>query len=126
MNVVAISGNLTRDIELKHTPDGLPVCSFRVAVRRPNTKDKTDFFNFVAWRDKAEFLARYFKKGQRIEIEGYLTTRVWEDKNKAQHVAVEIVCKDVSFGERKQNTEAQEENEPAEFVGLHDDEDLPF
>ena len=126
MNVVAISGNLTRDIELKHTPDGLPVCSFRVAVRRPNTKDKTDFINCVAWREKAEFLARYFKKGQRIEITGYITTRVWEDKNKGQHVAVEILCTDVSFGERKQNAEAQEENEPAEFVGLHDDEDLPF
>lgn len=126
MNVAAISGNLTRDIELKTTPDGVPVCAFSVAVRRPNTKDKTDFINCVAWREKAEFLSRYFKKGQRIEVAGYITTRKWEDKNKGQHVAVEIVCTDVSFGEKKQNTEQQAETEPAGFVDLAGDEDLPF
>ena len=58
MNSIAITGNITHDLELKSTPDGISVCTFTVAVKRPGTKDKTDFLNCVAWRQKAEFITR--------------------------------------------------------------------
>ena len=71
MNVVAISGRITSDPELKQTQDGTSVCRFSVAVRRPNVKDKTDFIDCIAWRQKAEFVSRLFRKGQRIEVTGF-------------------------------------------------------
>lgn len=126
MNVIAISGNITADPELKTTPDGVSVCSFTVAVRRPNVKDKTDFINCVAWREKAEFVTKYFHKGQKIEVDGCLTSRKWEDKNKNKRTSFEILCSNISFGESKKAEAGADTNEEefAEYTG--NDEDLPF
>lgn len=126
MNIIAISGNITHDIELKTTPDGISVCAFTVAVRRPGAKEKTDFITCVAWRQKAEFITRYFSKGQKIEITGILTSRKWEDKNGNKRTAFEIVVNEAGFGEgKKKNDEAAgTEDEFAEFDCS--DEDLPF
>lgn len=66
MNNVSISGRTTKDIELRHTQSGVPVCSFSVAVDRPGVKDTTDFLDCVAWRKSAEFANKYFHKGDRI------------------------------------------------------------
>lgn len=103
MNVIAITGNITADPELKTTPNGIPVCSFTVAVRRPNTKDKTDFINCVSWRACAEFISKYFRKGQRIEVDGCLTSRNWEDKNGNKRTSFEITVNNASFGESKKS-----------------------
>lgn len=129
MNVIAITGNITADPELKTTPNGVSVCSFTVAVRRPGVKDKTDFINCVAWRSCAEFVSKYFRKGQKIEVDGCLTSRKWEDKNGNKRTSFEVMVNNASFGESKK-TEARaatEEAEPAtdEFIDIGD-EDLPF
>lgn len=127
MNVIAISGNITADPELKTTPDGLSVCSFTVAVKRPNTKDKTDFINCVAWRSSAEFITKYFRKGQRIEIDGCLTSRKWEDKNGNKRTSFEVVVNNASFGgSKKDDNSGAATQENFEEMSDTDDEDLPF
>lgn len=125
MNVIAVTGNMTADPELKTTPNGVPVCSFTVAVRRPNTKDKTDFINCVAWRSCAEFISNYFSKGQKIEIDGSLTSRKWEDKNGNKRTSFEITVSNAAFGEsKKAETAAVSETAPEGFENT--DDDLPF
>lgn len=134
MNSVNITGRLTGDIELKTTQSGVSVCGFAVAVDRPAVKDKTDFIDCVAWRQKAEFLSKYFQKGDGIEITGVLTTRNYEDKNGNKRKAVEVVCEQVSFpkGKKKSDGDAQQEApayggyDSSNFEELGDDEDLPF
>jgi len=93
MNIIAISGHLTADPELRSTQSGVPVASFRVGVRRKFSKDdKSDFFNVEAWRSNAEFVAKYFHKGKPIDIEGHLETGPWTDKNGSRHDGVKIVA----------------------------------
>lgn len=130
MNTIAISGNLTATPELKTTSEGVPVCSFTVAVRRPKTKDTTDFITVVAWRQQAEFVSSYFTKGQRIEIAGYLTRRAYKDRNGNNRASFEVICTDVSFGESKKTAEQREDEAAAEPDDYGDFEpvegDLPF
>lgn len=97
MNKVIITGRLTGDPELKITPSGAHVTTFSVAVKRPMVKDKTDFFECVAWRAQAEFICNYFKKGDGIEIIGTLTNREWTDKNGNKRKVTEIECDNVAF-----------------------------
>lgn len=126
MNIIAISGRLTRAPELRTTPNGKPVVEFTVAVDRPGVKDQTDFIDCVAWEKKAEFVARYFKQGKRIEASGVLTTRTYE-KNGVKRKRTEVRCDQVFFGESKKDSE-QAEPEPTndDFRPLHDDDDIPF
>lgn len=136
MNSINITGRVTNDIELKTTQQGTSVCSFTVAVDRPAVKDKTDFIDCVAWRQKAEFLSKYFAKGDGIEITGVLTTRNYEDKNGNKRKAVEVVCDQVSFPKGKKKSDgdnSQQDNAPvysgydsSNFEELGEDEDLPF
>ena len=125
MNSIAITGNITHDLELKTTPDGISVCTFTVAVKRPGTKDKTDFLNCVAWRQKAEFITRYFAKGQKIEITGIMTTRKWEDKNGNKRTAYEIMVNDAAFGEGKKKDDSSPDGNMIPDFECND-EDLPF
>ena len=85
MNKVIMMGRICNDLELKITPSGTNVCSFRIAVDRnyqvKGEEKKTDFFNVVAWRTAAEFVTRYFAKGRMILIEGEMQTRQYTDKN---------------------------------------------
>lgn len=97
MNKVIITGRLTVDPELKITPSGAHVTTFSVAVKRPMVKDKTDFFECVAWRSQAEFICNHFKKGDGIEIIGTLTNREWTDKNGNKRKVTEIECDNVAF-----------------------------
>lgn len=83
-NLVVLTGRLTADPELKTTQSGISVTSFSVAVNRPYRtveEQQTDFINVVAWRKTAEFIAKYFKKGNMIGIEGSIQTRKYTDKN---------------------------------------------
>lgn len=129
MNIIAISGRLTRDPELRTTPNGKPVVEFTVAVDRPGVKDQTDFIDCVAWEKKAEFVARYFKQGKRIEASGVLTTRTYE-KNGAKRKRTEVRCDQVFFGESKKDssstTQAAPEPTNDDFRPLPDDDDIPF
>lgn len=108
-NKVIMMGRIVNDLELKTTPTGVSVCSFRIAVdRRFQTKGeerKSDFFNVVAWRQQAEFLSRYFSKGKMILVEGEMTTRQYTDKNGNPNTWYEIVADRLSFtGEKAAST----------------------
>lgn len=128
MNITAQSGRLTRDPELRYTKaQQRPVCLFRIAVDRPGVKDKTDFFDCVAWDKKAEFVSRYFKKGQRIEVSGILTSREYE-KNGEKRTATEIRCDQVFFGDSKKEPEPTGNWPPGGAGGFEEteDEEMPF
>ena len=101
-NKVILIGNMTADPELRQTASGLSVCSFSIAVNRRNSKAEqgqqtVDFFNIVAWRQQAEFICRYFKKGNPILICGQLQTRTWNDNQGQKRYATEIQADEVSF-----------------------------
>lgn len=101
LNTAAIMGRLVADPELKHTPSGVAVTSFTLAVDRnyakPGEERQTDWIDVVAWRGTAEFICKYFTKGRMIAVSGFLQTRVWEDRYGAKHKAVELVAQQVSF-----------------------------
>ena len=110
-NKVIMMGRLVSDPELKTTPQGVNVCSFRIAVDRRFTpkgeERKSDFFNVVAWRQQAEFVNRYFSKGRMILVEGEMTTRNYTDKNGNPATWYEIVADRISFtGEKSQGSGA--------------------
>ncbi len=107
-NKVIMMGRIVNDLELKSTPSGVSVLSFRIAVdRRFQTKGeerKSDFFNVVAWRSEAEFISRYFAKGRMILIEGELQTRTYQDKNGNTAYVTEIVVDRSTFTGEKANS----------------------
>jgi len=90
MNRVVLSGRLAADPELRRTPNDISVTSFTIAVKRPFSKDATDWIDCVAWRQNAEFISRYFGKGKMILLEGVLQTRTYEDKSGNKRKAVEV------------------------------------
>lgn len=100
-------GRITQDLEIKQTQSGVSVLSFTIAVDRGYVRQgeerQADFINCVAWRQNAEFIARYFAKGRMIAIEGNLRTRTYEDKNGSKHHVTEVYVDGVSFtGEKAQ------------------------
>lgn len=142
MNVVCLVGRLTADPELKQTPAGTNVCSFSLAVQS-NTKKadgtyKTTFVNCVAWRQTAEFISRYFRKGQNIGIHGSIDTRQYQDRDTGKsRTAFEVVVNNTYFVESKSQTTPNsstnvappESNSPEldDFSScLNEDGDLPF
>lgn len=101
-NKVILIGNLTADPELKQTTSGVSVCRFSIAVQRRfgrNDQGQTpaDFFNIVAWRQSAEFVARYFKKGRAILVCGQIQNDNWTDQQGVKHYSTSIVADEVSF-----------------------------
>ena len=101
-NKVILMGNMVADPELKQTTSGLSVCSFRIAVNRRGVKNDngqvtTDFFDIVAWRQSAEFVCRYFKKGNPILVCGQLQQRSWTDNQGQKRYTVEVVADEVTF-----------------------------
>ena len=103
MNTITLLGRATSSIELKQTQAGKSVVNFSLAVKRPYTKDTTDFHNIVAWDKLAELISKYVKKGDQVCIRGYLTNREWQDKQGNKRVSTEIIAEDVDFvgGEAK-------------------------
>ena len=101
-NKVILIGNLTQDPELKQTANGLSVCSFSIAVNRRTSRNEqgqqsVDFINIVTWRQTAEFVSRYFKKGQSILVCGQLQTRTWTDNQGQKRYTTEVVADEVTF-----------------------------
>lgn len=132
MNVLVISGRLTKAPELRSTSNGIAVATFNVAVDRPGIKDKADFIDCVAWRSTAEFVAKWFKKGDPIEVQGPLTTRIYEDKNGNKRKVSEVVCDRIMFTKgRKKEENGETSNETGgnsfeRFGHPVDSEDIPF
>ena len=102
-NKVILGGRLTADPELKTTPSGISVTSFTVAVNRRSRNEDTqaDFLNVTAWRQTAEFVTRYFRKGSSICVVGSIQTRSWTDQNGQKRFATEIVADEAFFVDAK-------------------------
>ena len=111
LNKVILAGRLTKDSELRTTPSGTPVTQFDIAVNRRGTKDgqqpQTDFITVVAWRQTAEFITRYFKKGNAICVVGSIQTRSYTDKNNQKRTATEVVADEAYFVESKAEANPQ-------------------
>ena len=145
LNMVALMGRLTYEPELKTTPSGVSVIRFQVACDRSyqsqGQERQADFIDCVAWRQRAEFISRYFHKGSMIAIEGSIQTQNYTDKNGNNRKSVEVVANNVSFCGSKADSgtsaaPSQEFSQPApsySSVGtsdfeeiVDDDDDLPF
>ena len=97
-NRVVLAGNLTRDPELRFTNDGIPVCSFGLAVNRVRSRsEEVDFFDISAWRELGETIANYKKKGDPILLEGRLQFRTWEAQDGSKRNKVDIVADNIQF-----------------------------
>ena len=149
-NKVIIMGRTTTQPELNQTPSGASVTSFTLAVDRRFNKEgqekQTDFINVVAWRSTAEFICKYFGKGQAMLACGELQTRSWTDGNGQKRYTTEVVASEVSFCESKKDSEGnyssdnqngtQGNFEPPTYIPeaysqpnfeqVSSDEDLPF
>ncbi len=104
LNKVILGGRLTSDPELRQTTSGIPVCSFTVAVNRRRSgegEQQVDYISCQAWRQTAEFLSRYFRKGSSVCIVGSIQTRSWTDQNNQKHYSTEVVADEISFVDSK-------------------------
>ena len=144
LNTVILMGRLTADPELKKTPSGVSVTSFTVAVNRSYGKQErqTDFIECVAWRNTAEFICKYFRKGQMIAVQGSIQTRSYQDKQGNKRKAVEVQADNVSFADSKGSSGGQQNSAYAapgyaatssfsqgsadDFAVVDDKGDMPF
>lgn len=104
MNVCLFMGRLTAEPELKMTTGGAAVAKFTLAVDRKRTKGNaaTDFFDIVAWRERAEFVEKYLHKGQRVVAQGEMQTRSYTDRNGIKRKAVELTAEQIYFADSRQ------------------------
>ncbi len=135
LNKVILGGRMTADPELKQTPQGVSVTSFSVAVNRRGKDAQTDFINCVAWRQTAEFICKFFKKGSSICISGSVQTRTWNDQQNNKRYATEIIADEAYFVDAKADAPtgsfggeapAFQVQESAKFEEVPGDDDLPF
>jgi single-strand DNA-binding protein len=153
LNVAVLMGRLVADPELRQTPNGVSVTTFTLAVDRSYVKSgaerQTDFIDIVAWRNTAEFVCKYFRKGQLAAVQGSIQTRSYTDKEGNKRKAFEIVADNVHFaepkrdgasgtshiGERAESHAASQVDRPApaysngnvdDFEEIPSDDDLPF
>ena len=130
LNKIFIMGRLTRDPELRRTQGGNAVTSFALAVDRDfksadGTKE-TDFIDVVAWRNTAEFAAKYFTKGRMAVVEGRLQMRDWTDKEGNKRRIAEVVADNIYFGDSRREDAPTGKYAPT-FEEIEDDDgDLPF
>ena len=127
---VILLGRITKDLELKQTPNGFSFVSFTVAVDKGKDKG-ADFISCVAWRQTAEFITRYFAKGRMIAVEGKLSTRNYEDKDGKKHYITEVVVDNASFtgeakGESVHVNPADSIGNPDDYEDVLSDDGVPF
>jgi single-strand DNA-binding protein len=145
LNVAVLMGRLTKDPELRQTPNGVSVTTFTIAVDRDYTpkgqERQADFIDIVAWRNTAEFVCKYFRRGQLVAIQGSIQTRTYTDRYGNNRKAVEVVADNVHFAEPKREGNSQNGNnctyptqgktpdsnaDSGDFEEMPPDEDLPF
>ena len=131
MNKVTLKGNLTRDVELSTTTNGVAVAKFTIAVQRrfadANGERATDFINCVAWRNTAEFVSKYFNKGSQILVCGAIQTRTYDAQDGTKRYITEAVIDEVYFCGKAAEiaSETKEESKQVELQPI-DDDNLPF
>ena len=150
MNIITLTGNATKDIELKYTPNGKAVANGSIAVRRDfknqHGEYETDFFNLVILGKTAEIMANYIKKGDKFGVTGRLQNRVWEKDNGDKQYFTEIIVNGFDFpykqreGQGDTNTQQrQQTRSESNYTKIDDDpfqnngqtidisdDDLPF
>lgn len=133
INNVVLTGRLSRDPEIKQTQSGVSVCNFCIAVDRQYKSGEEkicDFINCVAWRGTADFVSKYFHKGDGIGVTGSIQTRKWVTDGGENRYATEVLCQQVSFLDGKKNaaeaaqTPVETDQNYAEIENIS--EDLPF
>lgn len=147
LNSVTLMGRLTADPELKHTTSDIALVRFSIAVDRDYTKSgaekQTDFINIVAWRNTAEFVSKYFRKGQLVAIKGSIQTGSYTDNNGNKRYTFDVVADNVYFAEGKRDSSnapgtydnqsrtndsmaAYSSGSASDFGDMPTDDDLPF
>ena len=153
LNKVVLAGRLTADPELKQTQSGVSVVSFSIAINRrfvsrnnEQAEQQTDFINLVAWRQTAEFISKYFRKGSAICVTGSIQTRSWQDNQGQKRYATEVVVDEAMFVDSRSESNGASQgayvpdaynatpsyssnpqsNNAPNFEELNTDDDLPF
>ncbi|MBR0360403.1 MAG: single-stranded DNA-binding protein [Clostridia bacterium] len=133
MNNVQLIGRLTADPELRHTQSGTACTRFNVAVDRrvkQGEEKQTDFITVVAWQQRAEFICKYFTKGQRIALTGRIQTGSYIDSEGKKRSTFDVMAENVEFcdskNSQKTDTKSIEVENTADFEQVPDDKDLPF
>ena len=129
MNKVILMGRLTKDVEVRYTQtNNIMVASFSLAVNRRFAKEgeqQADFINIVAWNKTAEFVSKYFKKGQQVAVVGRIQTRNYDDDKGIKHYITEVIAEEAYFADSKKEgtttTDTTENNLEAD-----DMDTLPF
>ena len=127
MNKVVLMGRLTRDPETRYTQgNNTAVCSFSLAVNRRFKQEgqpDADFINIVAWAKTAEFVGKYFTKGQQVAVIGRIQTRNYDDKDGKKIFVTEVVAEEVYFADSKKEPNV---TTSAGFMAVDNPEGLPF
>ncbi len=131
MNKVVLMGRLTRDPETRFTQtNNVQVTSFTLAVNRRFVKEgeerQADFINVVAWNKTAEFVSKYFKKGQQVGVIGRIQTRNYEDDKGVKHYITEVVAEEVYFADTKKDNTENDISQQEDLTPIQDDDELPF
>ncbi|MBO5373872.1 MAG: single-stranded DNA-binding protein [Clostridia bacterium] len=140
LNKVILGGRVTADLELKQTQSGIATIQFSIAVNRrftakgtEDSQNNTDFINVRAWRQTAEFISRFFKKGSSICVVGSIQTRNWTDQAGVKHYATEVIADEAYFVDAKGENISGFGDAPAfqtqqapKFEEISGDDDLPF
>ena len=126
MNKIFLSGNLTRDPDVRFTQAGKAWARAGIAVKRPFSKDAVDFFNLVAWDKTAELLGKYFQKGSRLLVEGRLQTSAYENKDGVKVNAVDVAVDSVEFADSKRSDNRVNRNNQNADNPPFDEDDLPL
>ena len=143
MNKVILMGRLTKDIEMRQTPNGVSLARFSIAVTRrfknSNGEYDADFINCVAWRQTGEFIARYFQKGSMIAVVGNIQSRSWDGNDGKKQYATEVIVDEAYFtGSKSENSTGSNTDLSdsglddlnsqygEDFATIGDEEDLPF
>ena len=144
MNKVILMGRLTKDIEMRQTPNGVSLARFSIAVNRrfagKDAQQQADFINCVAWRQTGEFIARYFQKGSMIAVVGSIQSRSWDGNDGKKQYATEVIVDEAYFAGSKSGSGTKGNDTDFsdsgiddlnsqygdDFATIGDEEDLPF
>lgn len=129
MNKFQFMGRLTKEVEQRETTTGTKVSLFTLAVNRKYTNEeaKSDFFNLTAFGKTAEFVAKYFQKGQQVLVEGRIQNRSWEDTTGTKRYATDYIVEQCYFADSKNTSDnGANKEDTGEYITIDDTTDLPF
>ncbi len=125
MNKLIVIGNLAAEPELRSTPNGIPVCTFRIAVNGRKQDEPATFFRITAWRQLGENCAKYLEKGKKVAVVGTVGLTTYTRKDGRQFANLEVTADEVEFLTPRGEPTLKEQYEQSDFVQVTPD-DLPF